>query len=115
MTNTAIGVILVLSGGELYSSLPGVRQSLRHIDKQGTAFPYTERWYTMTKAQRIGFLAVQDAIDDLECLIGEMQEEFDDKSEKWQESQKGVDTQATINSLEDYLNELQNVTQPDLE
>lgn len=69
----------------------------------------------MTKAQTSIFLSVQDSIDDLEYLTSEMQKEYEDKSEEWQNSQKGIDAQATINSLEDYLNELQFVTQPDLE
>lgn len=48
-----------------------------------------------------------DLREDLEILLGEMQDDYDSKSERWQESEKGEELQEQISSLENIVNAIQ--------
>lgn len=45
-----------------------------------------------------------DLREDLEILLEEMQDDYDSKSERWQESEKGEELQGQISTLENIVN-----------
>ena len=69
----------------------------------------------MTKAQLKRYYAVEDAINDLEALIEELQEKHESKSEDWQGSERGIENQNTLDTMGNLLDELQGIDIPDLE
>lgn len=68
----------------------------------------------MTKSQKNVVTDVNDSIDALEQLISDLQDTWDERTEKWQESDKGEEAAAEIEMLQNYLDELQSITQPDI-
>ena len=69
----------------------------------------------MTKADLKRYYAVGDAINDIEALLNELQEKHESNSETWQYSDRGVDNQNTLFSIQHLLDELQRIDIPDLE
>ena len=49
-----------------------------------------------------------DMRDIVEDKIADMQDTFDDRSEKWQESEKGYEFQEKISEMEDFSLEIEN-------
>ena len=69
----------------------------------------------MNKTQKKRVESISYAISDLEALVEELQEQFDNRSEGWQESEKGETAQSNLDALQEYLDELQGITEPDLD
>ena len=66
----------------------------------------------MTKAQQKRVDAVESGISDIEQLVSELQDQFDDKSEAFQDGERGIAAQDEIGRLQDYLDNLQNIEIP---
>lgn len=69
----------------------------------------------MTKAQQKIIDAIEYAIDDLDGLVSDLKEAYEEKedlSDNWPESEKGKNAQAEIDTLQSYLDELQEIVAP---
>lgn len=55
------------------------------------------------------FVELEGIAEEIGHVVSEMRDAFDDKSERWQDSERGETTSEFIDAWDDYLQELQGI------